>query len=235
MIDPEPGSRPLRGVRSFVLRAGRLTVAQERALTELWPAFGVDYSPQALDLDRVFGRKADRLLEIGFGTGDALATYAAAHPDIDCLGVEVHRSGVGHLLLRAHNDGLRNLRVICRDAVEVLEHQLPPASLAAVHIFFPDPWPKKRHHKRRLIQLPFIELLLRALRPQGELRLATDWQPYAEHMLEVLAQSPALENLAGEDRYVARNTERPMTRFERRGQRLGHDVWDLAFKRTATR
>jgi len=223
----------MRGVRSFVLRAGRLTVAQERALTDLWPAYGIDYSAEPLDLDSVFGRKADRMLEIGFGSGDALAAYAAAHPDIDCLGVEVHRSGVGHLLLRAHNEGLRNLRVICHDAVEVLEHQLSPDSLAAVHIFFPDPWPKKRHHKRRLIHPPFVELLLRSLRPGGELRLATDWQPYAAHMLEVLHQYPALENLADDDLYVARDTERPVTRYERRGQRLGHGVWNLAFKKKA--
>jgi tRNA (guanine-N7-)-methyltransferase len=226
-----PEDRPRRSVRSFVLRAGRLTAAQDRALSELWPAYGIDYTPQALDLDVVFQRSAERLLEIGFGTGDALAAYALAHPDVDCIGVEVHRSGVGQLLLRAHTEGIRNLRVICHDAVEVLERQLPESGLTAIHIFFPDPWPKKRHHKRRLIQPAFVERLLRALKIGGELRLATDWQPYAQHMLEVLQQFPSLENVAGDALYVERNAERPVTRFERRGQRLGHDVWDLAFRK----
>jgi len=223
--------RPLRRIRSFVLREGRLTAAQERALTEQWPAFGIDHAPQLLDLDAVFGRKADRLLEIGFGTGDALAAYAIAHPDVDCIGVEVHRSGVGNLLQKAHADQLRNIRVICHDAVEVLEHQIPAASLSAIHVFFPDPWPKKRHHKRRLIQPAFVERLARALKPGGEFRLATDWQPYAEHMLVVLQAFPGLQNLAGDALYVDRHSERPITRFERRGQRLGHGVWDLAFRK----
>ncbi len=231
MSTPESTDRPLRGIRSFVLRAGRLTAAQERALTELWPAFGIDHAADVLDLDAVFGRKAPRLVEIGFGTGDALATYAGEHPDIDCLGVEVHRSGCGHLLLRAHTEQLQNVRVICHDAVEVLGTQLPAESLAAIHVFFPDPWPKKRHNKRRLIQPPFVELLLRTLEPGGELRLATDWQPYAEHMVEVLQKFPALENLAGDAIFATRPEERPVTRFERRGQRLGHSVWDLHFRK----
>ena len=217
-----------------MLREGRLTAAQERALTELWPGYGIDYSPALLDLDAVFGRTAERLLEIGFGTGDALAAYASAHPDVDCIGVEVHRSGVGHLLLKAHAEGLRNVKVVCHDAVEVLEHQLPAGSLTAIHIFFPDPWPKKRHHKRRLIQPALVERLLRALKPGGELRLATDWQPYAEHMLAVLQTFPGLKNLAGETLYGDRHSERPITRFERRGQRLGHGVWDLAFRKQAS-
>jgi tRNA (guanine-N7-)-methyltransferase len=228
---PDDPDRPHRRIRSFVLREGRLTAAQDRALTELWPAFGIDYSPALLDLDAIFGRHAERLLEIGFGTGDALAAHAAAHPDIDCIGVEVHRSGVGHLLLRAHAEKLGNIRVICHDAVEVLEHQLPAGSLSAIHVFFPDPWPKKRHHKRRLIQPAFVGRLVRALQEGGELRLATDWQPYAEHMLAVLQGFPDLRNLAGEAHYVERHGERPVTRFERRGQRLGHGVWDLAFRK----
>ncbi|MEQ1580439.1 MAG: tRNA (guanosine(46)-N7)-methyltransferase TrmB [Steroidobacteraceae bacterium] len=234
MNAPDAPERPHRRIRSFVLREGRLTGAQERALTELWPGYGIDYSPALIDLDTVFGRTADRLLEIGFGTGDALAAYAAAHPDVDCIGAEVHRSGVGHLLLKAHAENLRNLKVICHDAVEVLERQLPAGSLTAIHIFFPDPWPKKRHHKRRLIQPAFVERLLRALKPGGELRLATDWQPYAEHMLAVLQSFPELKNLAGETLYVDRHSERPITRFERRGQRLGHGVWDLAFRKDAS-
>ncbi|MEY4933616.1 MAG: hypothetical protein RLZZ403_1936 [Pseudomonadota bacterium] len=234
MNSPDETDRPHRRIRSFVLREGRLTAAQERALTELWADYGIDYSPALLDLDAVFGRTADRLLEIGFGTGDALAAYAGAHPDVDCIGVEVHRSGVGHLLLKAHAENLRNVKVICHDAVEVLEHQLPAGSLTAIHVFFPDPWPKKRHHKRRLIQPAFVERLLHALKDGGELRLATDWQPYAEHMLAVLQTFPALENLAGHTLYVDRHSERPITRFERRGQRLGHGVWDLAFRKHAS-
>jgi len=228
---PSPSEPPRRGIRSFVLRAGRLTPAQERALDGLWPAHGIDFSPTVLDLHAVFGRTAPRLLEIGFGTGDALATYASSHPDVDCIGVEVHRSGVGNLLMRAHAQNLRNLRIVCHDAVEVIGQQLPPGSLAAIHVFFPDPWPKKRHNKRRLIQLPFAEKLSRALEPGGELRLATDWEPYALHMLDVLEQLPDLENIAGPRGFIDRLAERPVTRFERRGQRLGHGVWDLAFRK----
>ncbi len=231
MTSPDTADTHRRSVRSFVLRAGRMTAAQERALTELWPAFGIEPAATLLDLDKVFGRHAPRLLEIGFGTGDALAAYAAAHPETDCIGIEVHRAGVGHLLLHAHTQRLTNLRVIAHDAVEVLDRQLPAASLAAIHIFFPDPWPKKRHHKRRLIQPTFVASLLRALSAGGELRLATDWQPYAEHMLGVLKQFPALENLAASAGYAERLDERPVTRFERRGERLGHSVWDLRFRK----
>jgi len=220
-----------RSVRSFVLRAGRATAAQLRALDELWPQYGVEFSTAPLDLDRLFGRTAPRLLEIGFGAGEALLAFAQAHPEFDCIGVEVHRPGVGRLLLGAHAANVNNLRVICHDAVEVLQEQLPPASIDLVHIFFPDPWPKKRHHKRRLIQPAFVELLARALASGGTLRLATDWENYAQHMREVLDASPAFSNAGGERGYVERESERPLTRFERRGQRLGHDVWDLCYRR----
>jgi tRNA (guanine-N7-)-methyltransferase len=220
-----------RTVRSFVLRAGRATVAQQRALAELWPAYGIEFSAHALDLDAIFGRRAPRMIEIGFGAGEALLEFSQAHPELDCIGIEVHRPGVGHLLLGAQAAGVKNLRILCHDAVEVLGAQIEPASIALVHIFFPDPWPKKRHHKRRLIQPAFVELLARVLASGGTLRLATDWQPYALHMREVLDASSAFHSVAGSEGFVSRPQARPLTRFERRGQRLGHDVWDLEYRR----
>jgi tRNA (guanine-N7-)-methyltransferase len=232
MSDKDPSDVRLRSVRSFVLRAGRATAGQQRALTQLWPKYGVEFSPTALDLPTLFGRAAPRMLEIGFGAGEALLEFASAHPDVDCIGVEVHRPGVGRLLLGAEAATLSNLRVICHDAVEVLQHQLPPASIALVHIFFPDPWPKKRHHKRRLIQPAFVELLAKVIAPGGTLRLATDWEPYAQHMREVIDASSAFANIAADAGFVARSAERTLTRFERRGQRLGHGVWDLEYRRT---
>jgi tRNA (guanine-N7-)-methyltransferase len=222
----------LRPVRSFVLRAGRATAGQQRALAQLWPKYGVEFSQTTLDLHALFGRAAPRMLEIGFGAGEALLEFATAHPEIDCIGIEVHRPGVGHLLLGAEAATLGNLRVICHDAVEVLQQQLAPASIEIAHIFFPDPWPKKRHHKRRLIQAPFVELLAKVIAPGGTLRLATDWEPYAQHMREVIDASPAFVNVAADAGFVARSAERTLTRFERRGQRLGHGVWDLEYRRT---
>src|SRR5580693_668139 len=187
-----------RSIRSFVTRAGRITAAQERALAELWPAYGVDPGPGTLDLPAVFGREAPRTLEIGFGNGENLITLAAAHPQRDFLGVEVHRPGVGRLLLALEARALTNVRVICHDAVEVLEQQIAPQWLQEILVHFPDPWPKKRHHKRRLIQPPFAELLASRLMHGGLLRLATDWQPYALAMLETLTAIPALRNLAAD-------------------------------------
>lgn len=222
----------LRTVRSFVLRAGRATAGQQRALAELWPKYGVEFSSATLDLDALFGRSAPRMLEIGFGAGEALLEYATAHPEVDCIGIEVHRPGVGHLLLGVEAANLRNLRVICHDAVEVLQQQRAPASIALAHIFFPDPWPKKRHHKRRLIQPPFVELLAKAIAPGGTLRLATDWEQYAQHMREVIDASPSFANVAAESGFVTRSADRTLTRFEQRGQRLGHGVWDLEYRRT---
>jgi tRNA (guanine-N7-)-methyltransferase len=232
MPEKDPADARRRTVRSFVLRAGRATAGQQRALAELWPKYGVEFSAATLDLDALFGRSAPRMLEIGFGAGEALLEYAAAHPEVDCIGIEVHRPGVGHLLLGVEAANLRNLRVICHDAVEVLQQQLAPASITLAHIFFPDPWPKKRHHKRRLIQPPFVELLAKALAPGGTLRLATDWEPYAQHMREVIDASPTFANVAAASGFVARSAERTLTRFERRGQRLGHGVWDLEYRRT---
>jgi tRNA (guanine-N7-)-methyltransferase len=233
MSDKDPPDVRLRSVRSFVLRAGRATAGQQRALAQLWPKYGVEFSPATLDLPTLFGRAAPRMLEIGFGAGEALLEFASAHPEIDCIGVEVHRPGVGRLLLGAEAATLGNLRIICHDAVEVLQQQLSPASIALVHIFFPDPWPKKRHHKRRLIQPAFVELLAKVIAPGGTLRLATDWEPYAQHMREVIDASSAFANIAADAGFVARSAERTLTRFERRGQRLGHGVWDLEYRRTS--
>ena len=219
----------LRQVRSFVLRAGRVTAGQERALQELWPRYGVDFTTAPLDLDVVFGRSAPRCLEIGFGTGEVIGSLAAAHPEVDYLGIEVHRPGVGQLLLRAENAGLANLRVICHDAVEVLATQIGAGSCDEILVFFPDPWHKKRHHKRRLIEPKFAHRLSDTLRPGGILRLATDWQAYAEQMVEVCNAEPGLASLNPGQEYAPRPAFRPPTRFERRGERLGHSVWDLVY------
>lgn len=224
------GATPHRAVRSYVLRQGRATVAQQRALAELWPTYGVEFTNEPIDLDAIFGRSAPRMIEIGFGAGEALLEYAKANPDVDCLGIEVHRPGVGHLLLGAQAGSLTNLRIVCHDAVEVLQ-RLAPASIAFIHIFFPDPWPKKRHHKRRLIQPPFVALLASVLKHGGVLRLATDWEHYAHHMREVLDASGDFENAAATQGFVERPAMRPLTRFERRGRRLGHDVWDLQYRK----
>jgi len=227
-----PATGHPRSIRSFVTRAGRITPAQQRALAELWPKYGVAFAPEPLDVHTLFGRHAPRTLEIGFGNGENLLALAGAHPQRDFLGVEVHRPGVGRLLLALEARALTNVRVICHDAVEVLAQQLAPQSLDEILILFPDPWPKKRHHKRRLIQRPFAELAASRLVARGVLRVATDWQPYALEILETLSAVPGLENLAAEGAFVTRPAERAPTRFERRGERLGHEVWDLAFRRT---
>lgn len=221
-----------RTIRSFVIRAGRITEAQQRALEDSWPKYGVEPDgTRTLDLDALFGRRAPRVVEIGFGNGENLAALAAAHPERDYLGIEVHRAGVGRLMLAAESAQLTNVRIACHDAVEVLEQQLPRESLDEMLILFPDPWHKKRHHKRRLIQPPFVELAASRLKSGGVLRLATDWEPYAIQMLEVLSANPTLENLSPGQGYIEKPTERITTRFEKRGQRLGHGVWDLAFRR----
>jgi tRNA (guanine-N7-)-methyltransferase len=229
--DPKESEPRRRTIRSFVLRMGRATAAQQRALTELWPIYGIEFTGSTIDLDAMFGRDAPRMIEIGFGNGEALAEFASANPEIDCLGIEVHRPGVGHLMLAAETAQLQNLRVICHDAVEVLQN-LRTASISFAHIFFPDPWPKKRHHKRRLIQPAFVELLAQVMKSGGRLRLATDWEHYAQHMREVLDASSLFTNCAGENGFVERPQMRPLTRFERRGHRLGHAVWDLEYERS---
>ena len=210
-------------------REGRLTRGQQRAIETLWPRFGVDFSPEPLDLEALFGRRAPRVLEIGFGDGAALIAMARTHPQMDFIGVEVHRPGVGSLLRQAQALALNNTRVICADAVQVLTHQLPDDCLGRIQIFFPDPWPKKRHHKRRLIQPELVALLARKLEPGGRLHLATDWEDYAQHMLAVLEACPAFMNT--EKRFAPRPDYRTLTKFERRGQRLGHGAWDLIFQR----
>ena len=222
-----------RHIRSFVLRAGRMTPAQERALTELWPAYGVEPSDAVLDLEAIFGRRAPRCLEIGFGVGEVIGSLAENHPDIDYVGIEVHRPGVGRLLLRAQQANLRNLRVICHDAVEVLKDCIPNDSFDEILVFFPDPWHKKRHHKRRLIDTAFVASLAAKLRAGGVLRMATDWQAYAEKMLAVCNTDPQLASLSADGTYVPRPDFRAPTRFERRGARLGHGVWDLAYTKLA--
>ena len=220
-----------RAIRSFVTRSGRITAAQERALQELWPRYGIEIGPEPLDLDALFGREARRVAEIGFGNGDNLLALAGSRPEEDFLGIEVHRPGVGRLLLQLKERGLDNVRVACHDAVELLERHLSGACLDEILILFPDPWPKKRHHKRRLIQAHFVGLLAERLRAGGVLRLATDWEPYAAEMLATLSAEPRLRNVAADDGFVPRPAERSPTRFERRGERLGHQVWDLQFRR----
>lgn len=224
--DAAPERRP---IRSFVLRQSRTSNAQRRAVDAGLPRFGIPYAAQRVDLDAAFGRKAPRILEIGFGMGESSAELAARHPELDILGIEVHTPGVGNLLKLVEADGLSNVRIIQHDAVEVLTHMLAEGSLQGVHVFFPDPWPKKRHHKRRMIQAPLVHLLAMRLVPGGHLHLATDWEDYARQMLEVLSAEPLLEN-TGED-FVERPPSRPLTRFETRGLRLGHGVWDLLFRR----
>jgi tRNA (guanine-N7-)-methyltransferase len=218
-----------RPIRSFVLRAGRMTPAQERALTQLWPSYGVDLGDHPLDLEAIFGRSAPRCLEIGFGAGEVIGSLAETHPHIDYLGIEVHRPGVGRLLLRAAQANARNLRVICHDAVEVLKYRLKDGAFDEILVFFPDPWHKKRHHKRRLIDPEFVAATAAKLRSGGVLRLATDWQGYAEQMLAVCNANPDLASLSADRTYVTRPDFRPPTRFEKRGARLGHGVWDLAY------
>lgn len=207
-----------------------MTPAQRAALDRLWPRYGLE-PVGLLDLDALFGRRVPRTLEIGFGNGASLLAMAQAQPEQDFLGIEVHRPGVGRVLQEIDAHGLTNVRVICRDAVEVLERHLPDASLDRVLVFFPDPWPKKRHHKRRLIQPAFGALIARKLRVGGHFHLATDWEDYARHMMEVLEQAPGLANTAGAGRYAARPDYRTVTRFEARGARLGHGVWDLVYRR----
>ena len=230
-LDPPPHPAAHRAIRSFVVRAGRMGPGQVRALAELGPRFVLPYAPSPFDFGASFGRAAPHVLEIGFGMGDATATIAQALPGTDFIGVEVHTPGVGALLKRIGELGLTNLRLIQHDAVEVLQHMIAPATLAGVHVYFPDPWHKTKHNKRRLIQPAFVGLLASRLAPGGYLHCATDWQPYAEQMLEVLAAEPALRNTA--PGYAPRPGHRPLTKFENRGLKLGHGVWDLLFVRRA--
>lgn len=218
-----------RAIRSYVLRAGRMGTGQQRALEELGPRFVLPFAEQRLDTTAAFGRSAPVVVEIGFGMGDATAQIATTLPDHDFIGVEVHTPGVGALLKRIGEQGLTNLRIVQHDAVQVLEHMITPASLAGIHVFFPDPWHKKKHNKRRLIQPAFVSQLASRLAPGGYLHCATDWEPYAQQMLQVLSAEPQLANTAPD--YAPRPDYRPLTKFEARGMRLGHGVWDLVFKK----
>jgi tRNA (guanine-N7-)-methyltransferase len=219
-----------RPVRSYVLRAGRITRAQRRALEELLPRHGIPYSPEPLDLELAFGRRAPCVLEIGFGNGEMLVARAQASPATNFLGVEVHPPGIGHCLLEIESRALTNVRVVAHDAVEVLGHQLPLASLDEVLLLFPDPWPKTRHHKRRIVQPAFAALVADRLKPGGMFRLATDWEPYAEWMRDVLNGTPGLQNTEAGGGFVERSA-RADTRFEARGRRLGHSVFELEYRR----
>jgi tRNA (guanine-N7-)-methyltransferase len=224
---PQPlQSRP---VRSFVLRQGRMSPAQTRAFEQLLPRYGVPFQPLPLDFSGVFGRVAPAILEIGFGMGETTAAIAQAHPQYDFLGIEVHAPGVGALLKRIDEAGLHNVRMIRHDAVEVVAQMIPPGSLAGVHVYFPDPWPKKRHHKRRLLQASFVTALAQRLAPGGYLHAATDWEEYAHEILATLAAEPLLANTA--ESFAPRPAWRPQTKFEARGMKLGHGVWDIVFRR----
>lgn len=234
VISPEfdENGRPMRRIRSFVRRQGRLTKGQQHALDNYWPVMGVEYQPEAVDLVSLFGREAPVVLEIGFGMGASLVTMAESNPQQNFLGIEVHSPGVGACLSSAHEAGVENLRVMCHDAVDVLDKMIPDNSLRMVQLFFPDPWHKARHNKRRIVQVPFAELVMRKLKLGGVFHMATDWEAYAEHMLEVMSSIAGYKNQSETQNYVPRPESRPLTKFEQRGQRLGHGVWDLMFERS---
>ena len=227
IIPTDPVSHP--PIRSYVLRQGRFSRGQQRAYVELFPRYGVPFEPKEIDFAALFGRRAPVIVEVGSGMGETTAAIAAANPDRDYLAIEVHSPGIGSLLKLVQEQGIENIRVVRHDAAEVFREMIQPASLAGVHVFFPDPWPKKRHHKRRLLQPAFVDATAERLRPGGYLHIATDWQDYAEQALAVLEATPLLANSA--ERFAPRPASRPETKFERRGRRLGHGVWDLLFTR----
>jgi len=218
-------------IKSFALRQGRLSPAQQKAIDTLWPTFGLEVDNTLLDFTQVFNRDAPTIVEIGFGMGKSLAEMAEANPDQNYIGIDVHRPGVGALLRLIAEKGLTNVRVFNHDAIEVLEQCIPKNSLAGLYLFFPDPWHKTRHHKRRILQPEFAQSIAQHLKIGGHFHMATDWENYAEHMMEVMSQAPNYRNTAGENAYMPRPDYRPLTKFEQRGQRLGHGVWDLIFER----
>lgn len=221
-----------RSIRSFVRREGRITPAQQRALKDLWPRYGIEAGDAPLDFAAIFGRRAPVILEIGFGNGDALVTEAAAHPENNYLGIEIHRPGIGNLLRRIESLEMNNVRVMRADAKEVLTAQISDASLAGFRVYFPDPWPKQRHRKRRLVQSEFAALAVRKLLPGGYIHLATDSKDYAEHMVSVLSRTPGLVESSGLDQFTIMIASRGQTRFEQRGRKLGNQIWDLVFQRS---
>jgi tRNA (guanine-N7-)-methyltransferase len=228
MTDLKP-TNPHR-IRSFVRRQGRITQAQQYALDYHWQRYGLD--PEInYDFTDVFGRDAPLIMEIGFGNGDSLASMAAANPERDYIGIEVHRAGVGHLMMLLAQQGLTNVRIYCHDAIEIIEQKIPDEALTGVHLFFPDPWHKKKHHKRRIVRASFVELLVKKLKVGGYFHAATDWQDYAKAMLEILSTGEVLHNTSPTQDYCERPDYRPLTKFEQRGLRLGHGVWDLIFKK----
>lgn len=222
----------MRTVRSFVMRAGRITEGQQKALDDVWPVMGLEISQGPVVLSEVFGREAPVVLEIGFGMGDSLIEMASVQPEKNYIGIEVHRPGVGRLLSRADEAGLTNIRVYAEDAVQVLADCIPDGSLDVLQLFFPDPWHKKRHHKRRIVQPEFVQQIRRKLKVGGYFHMATDWENYAEHMMEVMSVAPGYRNKAGDGQYSPQPEWRPVTKFQKRGERLGHGVWDLMFERT---
>jgi tRNA (guanine-N7-)-methyltransferase len=225
--------QPHRPIRSYVLRQGRLTQGQQRAFQELWPQYGLNPTQHSLQFKAIFGREAPLTLEIGFGNGEALAQLAARHAQQDFLGIEVHSPGVGHLMIKLAEQESTNVRILHADAMELLRHHLPENSLDRVHLYFPDPWHKRRHHKRRIVQREFADLIARALKPGGVIHMATDWEDYAMQMMAVFTDHDDFRNLTGKGRFSPRPETRPLTKFEQRGQCLGHGVWDLLFERAS--
>ncbi|RYU69093.1 tRNA (guanosine(46)-N7)-methyltransferase TrmB [Aliivibrio finisterrensis] len=223
----------VRKIRSFVRREGRLTKGQEGAITECWSNMGIDFVEQMLDWNEVFGNNNPVVLEIGFGMGASLVEMAKKAPELNFLGIEVHRPGVGACLAAAKEAGVTNLRVMCHDAVEVFESMIPDSSVHTLQLFFPDPWHKARHHKRRIVKAEFAEMIRPKLNSDGIFHMATDWENYAEHMIEVMNVAPGYENIATDGDFIPRPDERPLTKFEARGHRLGHGVWDIKFRRNA--
>jgi tRNA (guanine-N7-)-methyltransferase len=238
--DIQPGQvKHPRAVKSYVVRSGRMTFGQEKAFTDLWSVFGLESGLESgiegdtavLDFEQIFGRQAPVILEIGFGMGDSLIEIAANHPQNNYIGIEVHRPGVGRLLGNIGERALTNLRVMQFDAVEVLKNQIPDNSLSAVYLFFPDPWHKTRHHKRRIVQDDFMQLIRQKLAVHGQFHMATDWDAYARQVLKTMKKAPGFKNCASDDEYMPRPEYRPTTKFERRGERLGHGVWDILFEK----
>jgi tRNA (guanine-N7-)-methyltransferase len=221
----------IRTIKSFIKREGRLTPGQQRALEILWPEFGIDFSEKRLCLQEIFNRDAGKVLEIGFGNGDSLWEMAKADPDRDYIGIEVHRPGVGHLLQLIEKSGIKNCRIISYDAVDVINHQIADNSLDKVQLFFPDPWHKKKHHKRRIVQDEFVNMLAQKIKSGGIFHLATDWEHYAEHMIEVMNRNSNFTNLSTDNTFTPKPDDRPTTKFETRGKKLGHGVWDMLYKR----
>lgn len=221
----------MRSIRSFVRRTGRMTPSQERAIRELWPQYGIECDTGCLNLDAIFGRRSDKVLEIGFGNGDTLVQAATDHPEIDYIGLEVHEPGVGHCLLKAQEAGIANLRVIVHDAIEVLSDHIEDGALARINLYFPDPWPKKRHQKRRIVNAPFLDLAAKKLRFGGSLHIATDWRNYAEHIDETLSGCDAFEQVARFEHAGDQPLDRYTTKFETRGLKRGHYIWDWQFNR----